>query len=422
MNLNLLSSLYEAVRRSLPVACALAACASTHAEEPTPAPYSFLEPVETFARDTIWKPTDPFPVVPGQDPDGWGFVLEPYVWALGLSGDIGIRGLPPSPLSLSSRTILQNLEWGIFARGEVRKGRWGLLADGYYASLSGSGEFDNKIYQSVHLGVQQSLVSLALAYRIIDDRRGFLDLYAGARYNFLGLQADASLDQSRIGEIGSHAADFVASRVAARIDAAIASLPAGSLATAQNRLVGIVGSGLTDRVLEKDILRDRDLRPLVRQDIIESSLVRSHVRDALKTYLRAAVAARAAAASGTPDVRLQAAEASARKKLGKAIASRIEEATPTHGAGNEWWIDPIIGLRGQVNLTRWLFLAAQGDVGGFGVGSQIAWNVQATIGVNLTRNLFAEIGYRYVYIDYTHDGFVYDMNSFGLYSGLGVRF
>ncbi len=75
-----------------------------------------------------------------------------------------------------------------------------------------------------------------------------------------------------------------------------------------------------------------------------------------------------------------------------------------------------------MNLTRWLFLAAQGDVGGFGAGSQIAWNVQTTIGVNFTRNIFGEIGYRYMYVDYTNGGFVYDMNSFGLYSGIGVRF
>jgi hypothetical protein len=48
----------------------------------------------------------------------------------------------------------------------------------------------------------------------------------------------------------------------------------------------------------------------------------------------------------------------------------------------------------QLNPARWLFLAARGEVGGFGVGSQITWNTQAMIGVNFTRNGFAELGYR----------------------------
>ena len=85
-------------------------------------------------------------------------------------------------------------------------------------------------------------------------------------------------------------------------------------------------------------------------------------------------------------------------------------------------MDPIIGLRGQVNLTRWLFLAAQGDVGGFGAGSQIAWNAQASIGVNLTRNIFAEVGYRYYYMNYSHAGALYNAAEAGIFSGIDVKF
>lgn len=60
-------------------------------------------------------------------------------------------------------------------------------------------------------------------------------------------------------------------------------------------------------------------------------------------------------------------------------------------------------------------------MGDFGAGSQIAWNVQATVGVNITRQLFAELGYRYMYVNYTSSDFLYKMNSYGLYSGFGVR-
>jgi hypothetical protein len=395
--------------------------AGTPAADPTPAKHSFLDPVGDFVRDDIWKPTQPFELVPGKDPNGWSCVLEPYVWAMGLSGDVGVKGLPPSNVNFSSKTVLENLDWGIFARGEVRKGRWGLLADGYYAALSGSGNLDNKIYDSVSLGLQQSLVSVALAYRIIDDRRGFLDVYAGMRYNFLGLQADASLNDSRIDQIGTTAADAIASRIQQNIQAKLSSIKLPSASDIES----LAQTRLRNRVVEEVIERDPDLRRLVLAGMIKRKLVQGRVVEAMNNYVRAeaqALAARVQTRATLASARLQSAADSAKKKLANAIASQIESATPTYASGDQWWFDPIIGMRGQVNLTRWLFLAAQGDVGGFGAGSQIAWNVQATIGVNFTRNIFGEIGYRYMYVDYTNGGFVYDMNSFGLYSGIGVRF
>ncbi len=85
-------------------------------------------------------------------------------------------------------------------------------------------------------------------------------------------------------------------------------------------------------------------------------------------------------------------------------------------------MDPIIGLRTQINFTRWLFLALQGDVGGFGAGSEIAWFASGSIGVNFTRNLFAEMGYRYFYMDYVKNGLIYDAAQSGLFMGVGVKF
>jgi hypothetical protein len=122
-----------------------------------------------------------FEVIPGKDPNDWSFTLEPYGWAMGMAGDIGVRGLPPTHVDFSARTLLQHLDWGIFAKGEIRKGRWGILADGFYAELSASGDPPGPLYDSVDVTLRQGLASLALAYRIISDRRGFVDIYAGAR-------------------------------------------------------------------------------------------------------------------------------------------------------------------------------------------------------------------------------------------------
>jgi hypothetical protein len=404
---------------------ALAGPKASAATSETPQRYSFLDPVGDFVRDSILDPKTPFELVPGKNPEDWTFVLKPYVWALGLDGNVGAKGLPSSHVNYSSLTVIRHLQWGIFMQGEIRKGRWGMLADGYYAALTGSADLDNRIYDSANLGLQQSIVSLALAYRIIDDRRGFLDLYAGVRYNFLGLQFDASLNDSRINEIGTNTANAIGNRIDARLDTALAAILAQAeqtAATAAGPAANAVLGSVRPRDLEKLILRDRDLRKLVRDDVIVRSLTGTDVRKALGSYIRASAAARASRARGLIDPSLEAAAAAEKKKLGKAISNKIEDATPTYAAGDQYWFDPIIGLRGQVNFTRWLYLAAQGDVGGFGAGSQIAWNVQAAFGINFSRNVFAELGYRYMYVDYENNGFLYNMNSYGLYSSVGFKF
>jgi hypothetical protein len=158
-----------------------------------------------------------FEVVPGKDPNGWSFILEPYGWAMGMNGDIGVKGLPPSHVDFSAKDILQHLDWGIFAKGEIRKGRWGLLGDGFFAS----GDPPGPLYESANLTIEQGLASLALAYRIIDDRRGFLDIYAGARYNYFGINIGTSIDNAGIQQVGNETAQTIASAVDARVQSAV---------------------------------------------------------------------------------------------------------------------------------------------------------------------------------------------------------
>ena len=86
------------------------------------------------------------------------------------------------------------------------------------------------------------------------------------------------------------------------------------------------------------------------------------------------------------------------------------------------WTDPLIGLRGQWNITEKFFFAAKGDVGGFGVSSDLAWTLQGTFGYQFTPNVSSEIGYRYLHTDYTDGGFKYDVAQAGLITGLTIKF
>jgi len=403
----------------------LAVATTLHAGTPTgpktetppeaPATHSFVDPIEGFARDSILRPPAPFELVPGKDPNGWSFVIEPYVWAMGIDGKTGIGGFPAMNVNVDAINVIRHLDWAIFSKAEIRKGRWGILADGYYASLSGSGNLESILYKNGTLHMQQGLASLALSYRIIDDRRGFLDVYAGARYNYLGVQIDTTVDPAGVSSL----TERMTQRLANGIDQSVTKVFSENPGAAQEDLTRLVKADLTSKVLEKIAKTPDPIREALKASELRHIL--NSNRAAFANYISAAAAVRIAAAKGQDTTALQATANSAKQKLDSQLSKDIQNALPTHGAGSQWWVDPIVGLRGQINITRWLFLAAQGDVGGFGAGSQITWNTQATVGFNFTRNIFAELGYRYMYVDYNKNNFLYQMNSYGLFSSIGVK-
>ena len=60
-------------------------------------------------------------------------------------------------------------------------------------------------------------------------------------------------------------------------------------------------------------------------------------------------------------------------------------------------IDPIIGLRAQIYLTRKLSLGLHGDVGGFGVSdnsSKLTWQALGMLEYDFTRHFALDVGYR----------------------------
>ena len=89
---------------------------------------------------------------------------------------------------------------------------------------------------------------------------------------------------------------------------------------------------------------------------------------------------------------------------------------------NEDWVDPYVGLRGRYNLTQAFYLTAKADVGGFGVGSQVSVEAIGALGCQITRRIWGEAGYKYLYVDYRHSGFLYDISSGGALLTVGVNF
>ena len=78
----------------------------------------------------------------------------------------------------------------------------------------------------------------------------------------------------------------------------------------------------------------------------------------------------------------------------------LDTTTPVNPSGHDYWVDPFIGARAQVDLTKKLWFNLRGDVGGFGVGSDFSWNGLVGFGYRFTPAITGMLGYRAMYVDY----------------------
>jgi len=96
------------------------------------------------------------------------------------------------------------------------------------------------------------------------------------------------------------------------------------------------------------------------------------------------------------------------------------------GGLEEDWIDPTIVARGTWPINDKWFVQARGNIGGFGVGSDLMWQLMADVGYQPSEKWFMTFGYRIIDIDYEHgsgaDRFVYDVQTFGPVARVGFRF
>jgi hypothetical protein len=94
--------------------------------------------------------------------------------------------------------------------------------------------------------------------------------------------------------------------------------------------------------------------------------------------------------------------------------------------GNKDWVDPYVGLRTTLPFNDQWSLTLRGDIGGFSVGSELAWQAVVRLNWTFSPNFLAMVGYRVLDTDY-EDGsgaslFRYDVTMSGPMIGFGWRF
>jgi len=85
---------------------------------------------------------------------------------------------------------------------------------------------------------------------------------------------------------------------------------------------------------------------------------------------------------------------------------QLDGRTAEDGAS---WVDPLVGAKLLIDVTPDFYISAWGMVGGFDIASDQMWDVMAGAGYRFTDSISAFAGYRAVSVDYSDDGFVYDV-------------
>jgi len=100
--------------------------------------------------------------------------------------------------------------------------------------------------------------------------------------------------------------------------------------------------------------------------------------------------------------------------------------TPRLATGTQDWWDPILGAHLRFPFARSFSFDFRGDIGGFGVGSDLTWQAFPFLTWQVSRSFSTHLGYRMVLTDYEtgsgRDRFRYDMLSHGPQLGATFRF
>ncbi|GAA5129083.1 hypothetical protein JIN84_02865 [Luteolibacter yonseiensis] len=378
------------------------------------------------------------PVIGNPAPlSGWEFRLEPYGWLTAIDGSAGIDGLE-ARIDSAFSDILQKLDMYASLQFEARNGRWGILADGFYADLSASGAPPGPLYRSIEAGFKQFIGELTLSYSVHESDLALVDVYAGVRYNGISLDLGADPNETILNGSSDRTSGRIAEAIRKRgeqlVSARLAEFKAAATARREEieseirEAIEDEADGSIRRDLVKELIKLRDTIPdrIVRLDPDQTAGAVEKQRVALaRSAARLKIEElRASVDSSLKDRVANARERvkEAKEKLRNAIKRELEERLPADASADKSWVDPILGVRARWPLGEQFFLATQGDVGGFGVSSDITWRLQATVGCRFSETVSAEIGYRHLHTGYSDGAFTYDIAESGAFIGVDFRF
>jgi hypothetical protein len=296
--------------------------------------------------------------------DHWYFNLGFPGWLAWMSGDIGLKGVTSS-VAVPFDQILTHVAGITTLSAEARYGRFGVYGDLLYMSLS-DGLYGNGLVKKANITLDQYIADGEVYYRVLEGPSGWLNLRAGARYTNMFNRLELTAADGKIDQAAAALANAISSDL----------------------------KGLLERLLQHRL--DGNNPPLPIPPLGEEVKIK---------LLKLIIEARKDPMTAQQNI------------------ARILKKNLNRGFGlTEYWTDPYIGAAGRYNLSKPFYLTGKADVGGFDVASKVTVQAYGALGCDLTRNIYAELGCRYLYYDYDRDGFLYKVSMYGPQITAGIQF
>jgi len=296
--------------------------------------------------------------------DQWHFNIGMPGWFAFLSGDIGLHGAT-SNVNVDFDQLITHVTGIASISADVRKGRWGVYGDLLYMSLS-EGIYGDRLVKKANLTVDSYIADAEVYYRAWEGPNGWLDLRAGARYTNSFTRLELTSADSKINQ-------------------AAAQLVAAANQDLRGLLEGLIHGAL-------DPNRPTIPFPPLGQE--EKLRLLRFIRDARRDPV------------------------TAQQRIVRILKTELNKG---HGL-TEYWTDPYIGIRGRYKLNKAFYTTGKVDVGGFDVNSTITVQGYGGLGCDITRDIYAELGFRFLYDDYENGGYSYKVWTYGPQITAGIQF
>jgi len=376
--------------------------------------FAIIGRVEAGSMELAPKEVAP-PTITQSEP--WQFTIAVPGWLASMNGTIGVRGVN-ADIDVPVTEVLQHLDMIFAARAEAQKGPFGIFGEVIYIGLSDNTQI-NRMINNIHEQVDLTLVDGALSWRLFNQPRWSLDFAAGTHYTNVYERLELHNDPAAIQRASEQFVNDIAADLRERLDQDISNSEFLQIlkSTIKENIISRIGDRLEDHERHPNIPigplggRIRQKIANIVEDFIDLKLDALRARiDALHLRGEARRAAVARAVNA------------AKAQIANQLASTLDAKLGQTLSRDDYWFDPYIGLRARYNFNKTYYTAVRGEIGGFGVGADLMWEVETVVGINLTRSIFTEIGYRALGGNFEDNGFRFDTVMHGPQITTGITF
>src|SRR6266581_7006124 len=360
------------------------------------------------------KETAP-PTITQSEP--WQFTIAVPGWLASTNGTIGIHGVD-ADIDVPVTEVLQHFDAILAGRVQAQKGPLGIYSELLYIGLSDGAQI-NGLINNIHETMDLFYIDGGLSWRLINQPRWSLDLAAGTHYTNIYEQLELHSDPILIQQASERFVNNIADDLRSRLDQDISNSEflAALKSTIKADIINRIGNALDRHENRPDI----PIGPL-------GGRIREEIAQRVENFIgkeRAALEARVDALVARGVARRDAVDRvvnEAKARIANQLAVRLNKTLSQTLSRTDYWFDPYLGLRGRYNFNKTFYTAVRGEIGGFGVGADLMWEVEAVVGINLTRNIFTEVGYRALGADFENNNFVFDTVLHGPQITTGITF